>query len=304
MICFGMNRLLLIALLPIYGKVYGTKISWQLLTEPIYFGQDVVMSCYRPYFKGDMYLAWLNKTAGYIARGNISSNETKYVVKIYYTEAGMNYTLTIKSFDSDDVNTTYKCYMGFESYMADLIKINTTFLYSQRSGDITFVKRSEKYEMIPVAIWQAYPKPVCNIFVGNSKIKERYESTFERVSIFYKVTLSFSYGTLSKYCYESLLITCDVGTTAFNYTVPIQCEETKEPPHSKGELLFLLFLIPGITVLLLVLFYARKKMSVVSLREDEHNQENDPCFQIVPTNETAHVNISLLNNSNQEQTCS
>lgn len=43
---------------------------------------------------------------------------------------------------------------------------------------------------------------------------------------------------------------------------------------------------------------------VVSLREDEHNQENDPCFQIVPTNETAHVNISLLNNSNQEQTCS
>lgn len=25
MICFGMNRLLLIALLPIYGKVYGTK---------------------------------------------------------------------------------------------------------------------------------------------------------------------------------------------------------------------------------------------------------------------------------------
>lgn len=41
---------------------------------------------------------------------------------------------------------------------------------SQRSGDTTFVKRSEKYEMIPVAIWQAYPKPACNIFVGVSNL--------------------------------------------------------------------------------------------------------------------------------------
>lgn len=86
------------------------------------------MSCYRPYFKGGMYLAWTDKTENYIGRGNISSNNIKYEVKLDYTKTGINYTLTIKSFDSDDVNTTYRCYMGFESFLANLVEMNTTFL--------------------------------------------------------------------------------------------------------------------------------------------------------------------------------
>lgn len=75
-----------------------------------------------------MYLAWTDKTENYIGRGNISSNKIKYDVKLDYTTTGINYTLTIKSFDSDDVNTTYRCYMGFASYLANLVETNTTFL--------------------------------------------------------------------------------------------------------------------------------------------------------------------------------
>ncbi|CAC5356033.1 unnamed protein product [Mytilus coruscus] len=161
-----MDILRLLLLFITAAKGYGSEINWQLLTKPVYFGQDVLMSCFRPYFKGEMYLAWLNKTADYIARENISSNETKYEVKLNYTEVGILYTLTIKSFDSDDVNTTYKCYMGFESYLANLVEMNTTFLYPPRSEDITFIDRSEKNELIQVAIWKAYPKPACHIFVG------------------------------------------------------------------------------------------------------------------------------------------
>lgn len=75
-----------------------------------------------------MYFAWLNNYGQYIAVGNNSFNDTKYDGKILYTKAGINYTLTIKSFDSDDVNTTYKCNIGFESYLANLITMNTSFL--------------------------------------------------------------------------------------------------------------------------------------------------------------------------------
>lgn len=85
-----------------------------------------------------MYLAWLNKTADYIGRGNISFNETKYGIKLYYTKTGINYTLTIKSFDSNDVNTTYRCYMGFESYLADLKEMNTTFLCKLQFAENSF----------------------------------------------------------------------------------------------------------------------------------------------------------------------
>ncbi|CAC5356031.1 unnamed protein product [Mytilus coruscus] len=172
-----MDILRLLLLFITAAKGYGSEItcSWQLLTKPVYFGQDVLMSCFRPYFKGEMYLAWLNKTADYIARRNISSNETKYEVKLNYTEVGILYTLTIKSFDSDDVNTTYKCYMGFESYLANLVEMNTTFLYPPRSEDITFIDRSEKNELIQVAIWKAYPKPACHIFVGVSKYPNEFK---------------------------------------------------------------------------------------------------------------------------------
>lgn len=42
-----------------------------------------------------------------------------------------------------------------------------------RSEDISIVHRSEKNEMIQVAIWKAYPKPTCHIFVGVSKLSQR-----------------------------------------------------------------------------------------------------------------------------------
>ncbi|XP_063399261.1 uncharacterized protein LOC134683883 isoform X3 [Mytilus trossulus] len=171
-----------------------------------------------------------------------------------------------------------------------------------RSEDISIVYRSEKKEMIQVAIWKAFPKPTCHIFVGNSRIEESYEATYERVSVFYKVTFCFSYEALSKYCDNVLLITCFIGKTAFNYTrgIPIDCKETGKSPHATSEWLFMLLIIPGIIVLLtLVFLFNRRKTGILCWNVDGNSSENVPRL-----NETLLAKTSLLNNPDLKEAAS
>ncbi|CAC5356027.1 unnamed protein product [Mytilus coruscus] len=142
----------------------------QFPANPILFGTDAELSCYRPFaenMKDVSYFAWRNRlTADYLANGNRSMNESKYEPAMIHTESGINYTLRIKMFDHNDFNMLYECNIGFLKSHVNLSACNTTFIYLPKNEDITSHNvRNDDQETMVIEMKRVHPKPVCKLYI-------------------------------------------------------------------------------------------------------------------------------------------
>lgn len=99
-------------------------IHWKLMTKPVYFGHDVDLVCIIKTEDTSEPMAWIRIPNGEtIAYNKFPTDDTKYRIGVQYDDTKMLYNLTIKQFNSTDVNRAYRCDFGFYSY-ADKLLLN------------------------------------------------------------------------------------------------------------------------------------------------------------------------------------
>lgn len=99
------------------------------MTKPVYFGGNASLECTIKTEDSSAPMAWVRIPNGEaIAYNKISSNTEKYGITVKYIETTMIYNLTIKQFDSTDLNRVYRCDHGFQSYAEELLINDGNFI--------------------------------------------------------------------------------------------------------------------------------------------------------------------------------
>lgn len=99
------------------------------MTKPVYFGASINLECIIKTEKDDVPKSWIRIPNGEtIASDKIPTDFGKYGIAIKYNTTEIIYSLTIKQFNSTDVNRVYRCDFGFLSYAEKLMLNDRDFI--------------------------------------------------------------------------------------------------------------------------------------------------------------------------------
>ncbi|XP_071181226.1 uncharacterized protein [Mytilus edulis] len=191
-------------------------IQWKLMTKPVYFGRSVILECIIHTEDKSAPMLWTKLPNGKtLAVNKISRYNEKYAVTVEYHETKMIYNLTIKHFNSSDVNQMYKCDFGFHSYSGNLM-LNENDFISEPS--VEHMKNFSLYDRKLngiVMVYNSYPKPMCSGKFEGEEISQFMKISIKNISIFYETKIELDYKT--DLCTGTVNVTCSYG----NHTVLI-----------------------------------------------------------------------------------
>lgn len=98
------------------------------MTKPAYFGGNIALECIIK-TEETAPMSWIRIPNGEtIASDKIPTDYAKYGITVKYDATEMIYNLTIKQFNSTDVNRVYRCDFGFHSYAEKLLLNDRDFI--------------------------------------------------------------------------------------------------------------------------------------------------------------------------------
>ncbi|CAC5382936.1 unnamed protein product [Mytilus coruscus] len=107
----------------------------------------------------------------------------------------MVYNLTVKHFNSTDVNQVYKCDFGFHSYSGNLLLNENDFISEPSVKNMNnFSLDNRKLNGI-VMIYNGYPKPFCSGKFEGEEISKFMNISIKNISIFYETKIELDYIT-------------------------------------------------------------------------------------------------------------
>ncbi|CAG2188815.1 unnamed protein product [Mytilus edulis] len=149
---------------------YATKansadevIQWKLMTKPVYFGKNVVLECIIHTAEKSAPMLWTKLPNGKtIAKNKCPADTEKYAVTVEYHESKMVYNLTIKHFNSTDINYVYRCDFGFDSYKGNILLNEQDFISEPSVREMKNFSLDNKKLHGIVMLDNGYPKPLCS----------------------------------------------------------------------------------------------------------------------------------------------
>ncbi|XP_052074610.1 uncharacterized protein LOC127712269 isoform X7 [Mytilus californianus] len=212
-------------------------IQWKLMTKPVYFGRNVILECIIQTEDKSAPMLWTKLPSGKTLAYNKNSRDNdKYAVTVEYHERKMVYNLTIKHFNSTDVNQVYKCDFGFHSYSGNLLLNENDFISEPSVRNMkNFSLDNRKLNGI-VMIYNGYPKPFCSGKFEGEDISKFMNISIKNISIFYETKIELDY--ITDMCTGTVNVTCSYG----NHTVLITqlinaCSDSPESNHTTVQIM-------------------------------------------------------------------
>ncbi|XP_052074608.1 uncharacterized protein LOC127712269 isoform X5 [Mytilus californianus] len=212
-------------------------IQWKLMTKPVYFGRSVILECIIQTEDKSAPMLWTKLPNGKTLAYNLNSRDNeKYAVTVEYHERKMVYNLTIKHFNSTDVNQVYKCDFGFHCYSGNLLLNENDFISEPSVKNMkNFSLENRKLNGI-VMIYNGYPKPLCSGRFEGEDISKFMNISIKNISIFYETKIELDY--ITDMCTGTVNVTCSYG----NHTVLITqlinaCSDSPESNHTTVQIM-------------------------------------------------------------------
>ncbi|VDI72573.1 Hypothetical predicted protein [Mytilus galloprovincialis] len=191
-------------------------IQWKLMTKPVYFGKNVVLECIIHTEDKSAPMLWTKLPNGKtLAFNKKSTYNDKYAVNVEYHERKMIYNLTIKHFNSSDVNQMYKCDCGFHTYSDNLLLNENDFISEPSVEHMKNFSLDDRKLNGIVMVHNGYPKPLCSGKFEGEEISKFMKISIKNISIFYETKIELDYRT--DMCTGTVNVTCSYG----NHTVLI-----------------------------------------------------------------------------------
>ncbi|XP_052074596.1 uncharacterized protein LOC127712267 isoform X2 [Mytilus californianus] len=234
-------------------------IQWKLMTKPVYFGKSVVLECIIQTEDKSAPMLWTKLPNGKTLAYNQNSRYIdKYAVTVEYHERTMVYNLTIKHFNSSDVNRVYKCDFGFHSYSDDLLLNEKDFISEPSVKHMKNFSLDNRRLNGIVLIYNGYPKPLCSGKFEGEELSKFMNISIRNISIFYETKIELEYSTAM--CTGTVNVTCIYG----NHTVLITqlvdtCTDSSESNHTTVQIMLTLAGFVLVCVCLSVYWYRKCK---------------------------------------------
>ncbi|CAC5425389.1 unnamed protein product [Mytilus coruscus] len=212
-------------------------IQWKLMTKPVYFGRSVILECIILTEDKSAPMLWTKLPNGKTLAYNQNSRDNeKYAVTVEYHERKMVYNLTIKHFNSTDVNQVYKCDFGFHSYSGYLLLNENDFISEPSVKNMkNFSLDNRKLNGI-VMIYNGYPKPFCSGKFEGEEISKFMNISIKNISIFYETKIELDY--ITDMCTGTVNVTCTYGNHKVLITQLIHaCSASTKSSHTTIQII-------------------------------------------------------------------
>ncbi|XP_052074593.1 uncharacterized protein LOC127712266 isoform X2 [Mytilus californianus] len=268
-------------------------IQWKLMTKPVYFGGNVDLECTIKTEDTSAPMAWVRIPNGEaIAYNKIPANRQKYGITVKYIEKTMIYNLTIKQFDSTDINRVYRCDFGFQSYADELLLNDKNFISKPTEKDVEYnFNLVGKILVGLVMIYNGYPKPVCTILFEGEHILDSVIINDKNTSIFYDTRIKVKYNT--NLCRGNVNVSCSYVDKKVNIEQHVDaCSDSSIQRH-KGfnatiPAISAGVLLPVVVCVVLFLLYRSRRS------QNNGNQQFDVEPRIrQPVSEESHHMLEL-----------
>ncbi|VDH96417.1 Hypothetical predicted protein [Mytilus galloprovincialis] len=185
-------------------------IQWKLMTKPVYFGKNVVLECIIHTEDKSAPMLWTKLPNGKtLAFNQNSTYNDKYEVNVEYHDRKMIYNLTIKHFNSSDVNQMYKCDYGFQTYSDNLLLNENDFISEPSVEHMKNFSLDDRKLNGIVMVYNSYPKPMCSGKFEGEEISKFMKISIKNISIFYETKIELDYRT--DMCTGTVNVTCSYG---------------------------------------------------------------------------------------------
>ncbi|CAC5394840.1 unnamed protein product [Mytilus coruscus] len=206
---------------------------WTLNTHPATFGQHIRLTC----DTGDTLIKsedcpvrqW---SGGPLHKGLVyngfSSDNHKY--EEYLNSQPNKFSLIIKNLTESDVDASYTCSCGFNTFTKTLMLEDNLFYYPP-TGIYAQFAVANRMLRIRLEIDKVYPLPNCSLLIGNSLISKTIEYTYSR-HVVYSVKYETDYKLKNKDCDKLPMIHCSFDEVA--ESVVFKGNESHKCPDEKS----------------------------------------------------------------------
>ncbi|XP_052075221.1 uncharacterized protein LOC127712671 isoform X2 [Mytilus californianus] len=287
---------------------------WTLDTHPATFGQNIRLTCNT----GDNLIKskdcpvrqWSGgpQHKGLVYNG-FSSDNHKY--EEYLNSQPNKFSLIIKNLTESDVDASYTCACGFNTFTKTLMLEGNLFYYPPTGIYALFTVANRKLR-IRLEIDKVYPVPNCSLLIGasrknNSLISRTIEKTYNR-----HVVYSVKYLYKTDYTFENMdcdklpMINCSFGEVAepvvFKGNGTYKCSgdksktkvsdnipyafsndvQTKEAASVTVGIIVIVSAFLAILIFIIVLFLNRKSIRRRCLNNHQDSSENVTNDNLIP----------------------
>lgn len=250
------------------NKDRNYSIHWKLMTKSVHFGHDVDLVCVIKTEDTSEPMAWIRIPNGEtIAYNKNPTDNTKYRIGVQYNDTILVYKLTIKQFNSTDVNRVYRCDFGFYSYSDKLMLNNKDFISIPSNTDVEFkFTLAEDKLSGRIKIENCFPQPMCTGIFQGKNISEFMTIKYTNVSIFFNTHIEIKYRT--DICEGFVNVTCTYGDN--NLYFQRHVGDCSGKSNSKSTVaLIIVGILSGVVLALGIIFVwiaKRKRISCCKLR--------------------------------------